>query len=147
MNSFSKMFVPAIGLATALSLHTPAFAADEQQHRVAVQTELQTDDIDQMTDIIYEAVLANAASRTLEQNKDWFVVVYRDAQTKVVTRNIDDSAESRYIDMDSGERIERDIKTENVLVHVQQIDFKMGTGPKPSGEHSFTAEKLILPQI
>jgi len=100
-----------------------------------------------MTDIVYEAVLANAATKTLDQNKEWFIVTYRDAQTKVVTRNVDDSAESRYIDLDNGARIERDIQAKDVLVHVQHIDFKMGTGPKPNSQNSFMAEKLILPQI
>lgn len=147
MSAIKKLSIPTLGLAAFLSLPSIAFAADAQQHRVAVQTEFRTGDIDQMTDIVYEAVLANAASRTLDQNKDWFVVTYRDAQTKTVTRNVDDNAESRYIDLENGERIERDVPTEDVLVHVQKIDFKMGTGPKPDGENSFLAEKLTLPQI
>jgi len=147
MNAFKKLSIPTIGLVSLLGLPSTGFAADTQQHRVAVQTEFRTGNIDQMTDIVYEAVLANAASRTLDQNKDWFLVTYRDAQTKTVTRNVDDNAESRYIDLENGERIERDVQTEDVLVHVQKIDFKMGTGPKPEGQNSFLAEKLTLPQI
>jgi len=147
MNMNFKIIFPAIALAIALGLPSTVFAADAKQHRVAIQAELRTDNIDQMTDIVYEAALANAAMRTLDQNKDWFVVTYRDAQTTVVTRNVDDSADSRYIDLENGERIERDVQTEDVLVHVQKIDFEMGTGPKPDDQNSFMAEKLTLPQI
>jgi len=147
MNMSIKTIFPAMAFTIALGLPSTVFAADAEQHRVVIQTEVQTDNIDQMTDIVYEAVLANAATKTLDQNKEWFIVTYRDAQTKVVTRNVDDSAESRYIDLDNGARIERDIQAKDVLVHVQHIDFKMGTGPKPNSQNSFMAEKLILPQI
>lgn len=142
-----KTIFPALALTIALGLPSTVFAADAEQHRVAIQTEFRTDNIVQMTDIVYEAALANAAMRTLDQNKDWFVVTFRDAQTKVVTRNVDNSAESRYIDLANGERIERDVQSEDVLVHVQKIDFKMGTGPMPDNQNSFMAEKLTLPQI
>ena len=147
MKPHTKIVAPLIGMTTALCLSSAGFANDAKAQRVAVQTEFQTKDIALMTDIAYEAVLANAAARTLDQNKEWFIVKYRDVQTQPVTRNVDDSAESRYIDMEDGTRIEREIVTEDVLVHVQKIDFEVGSGPMPNSENSFMAKELVLPQI
>ncbi len=147
MKTYTKKLAPFMGFTAALCLSSTAFATDTKLHRVVVQTEFQTNDTALMTDIAYEAVLANAAARTLDQNQEWFTVRYRDAQTQKVTRNVNNSAESRYIDMEDGTRIEREIVTADSFVHVQKIDFEMGSGPKPDSEYSFMAEKLVLPQI
>lgn len=145
MNTFMKKLAPATAFAAVSCLSATALASDIQPHSVAIQTEIQSENVALMTDIAYEAALINAASKTLDENKDWFAVSFRDAQTQTVTRNVNSSAESRYLDMEDGERIELDIPEENVTVHVQKIDFEMGTGPEPDSENSFIAEKLILP--
>lgn len=146
MNTYATKLAAIIGFATTTGLSSTAFASDVQPHRVAVETEVQTNDIALMTDIAFEAVLVNAAAKTLDEDKEWFAVSFRDAQTKTVTRNVNNSAESRYLDMEDGERIDLDIPEQDVTVHVQKIDFEMGTGPKPDSANSFVAKKLILPQ-
>ena len=145
MKTYIKKFAPIVALAAVAALPSTAFAADAGTHSVAVQTEITTESVPVMTDIVYEAVLADAASKTLNQNNDWFKVTYRDAVTETVTRNVSNDAESRYLDMEDGDRIELEIPTSEVKVQVQKIDFKMGTGPAPADENSFLAKKLILP--
>lgn len=145
MNSFMKKLAPACVFAAATCLSNTVLASDIQPHSVAIQTEVQTENIAAITDIAYEAALINAASKTLDENKDWFAVSFRDAQTQTITRNVNNSAESRYVDMEDGDRIELDISEEEVTIHIQKIDFEMGTGPKPDRKNSFVAEKLILP--
>jgi len=146
MNTFLKKLTSTAGFAVATCLSTTALASDIQPHSVAVQTEVQTDDIAAMTDIAYEAALINAATKTLDEKRDWFAVSFRDAQTQTVRRNVNNSAESRYLDTEDGERIELEIPEDDVVVHVQKIDFEMGTGPKPDIENSFLAKELILPE-
>ncbi len=145
MNTYKKTLTPVAAAVVAVSLPSAAFAGDQNIHTVAVQTEIPAEDIPVMTDIIFEAALANAASKTLDENKDWFRVVYRDARTETVTRNASSDAESRYLDMEDGERIYLEIPTSDVTVQVQKIDFEMGSGPKPADGNSFVAKKLILP--
>lgn len=146
MNIYVKKLAPIAGLVAATCLSSAALASDAQPHQVAVQTDVQTDDIATVTDTAFEAALVNAAVKTLEEDKDWFEVTFRDAQTQTITRNVNNSAESRYLDMEDGKRIELDIPTEDVTVHVQKIDFEMGSGLKPDSQNSFMAKKLILPE-
>lgn len=145
MNIYMKKLTPIAALATAGMLPSAALAGAQDTHTVAVQTEITAEAIPVMTDIVFEAALVNAASKTLDENNDWFKVTYRDAVTETVTRNVVNSAESRYLDTEDGQRIELEIPTTDVTVQVQKIDFKMGSGPKPEGENSFIAKKLILP--
>lgn len=146
MNFYTKKLTPLAALFGAALLPNTAFASDIDTQTVVVQTEVSADELPEMTDIVYEAVLANAAAKTLDENKDWFNVVYREAHTETVTRNVSSSAESRYLDLEDGERIELEIPTKDVTVQVQKIDFKMGTGPAPDAENAFVAKKLILPE-
>lgn len=146
MKTYMKKLTPMAALIGAVLLPGTAFAQDDTTHTVAVQTEVTPDAIPVMTDIVYEAALINAASKTLEEDKDWFSVTYRDAVTETVTRNVSSDAESRYLDTQEGERVELEIPTTDVTVQVQKIDFKMGTGPKPADENSFVAEELVLPE-
>lgn len=146
MNTYLKTLTPIVTLAAAVFSPSTAFAEDQSTHTVAVQTEITAESVPTMTDIVYEAVLVNAAAKTLNQGQEWFQVSYRDASTQTVTRNATDSAESRYLDTEDGERIELEIPTTDVTVQVQKIDFKMGTGPKPADKNSFIAKELILPQ-
>ena len=146
MNTYATKLTAIIGFAAVTGLSSVASASDLQPHRVAVETEVQMDDIALVTDIAFEAALVDAAAKTLDADKEWFAVSFRYAQTKTVTRNANNSAESRYLDMEDGERIYLDIPEEDVTVHVQKIDFEMGTGAKPDSENSFIAEKLILPE-
>lgn len=145
MKAYVKKITPIVALAVVTIAPSAVFAADAGTHTVAVQTEITTESVPVMTDIVYEAVLANAASKTLDERQDWFKVTYRDAVTETVTRNISNDAESRYLDTEDGERIELEIPTSDVIVQVQKIDFEMGTGQKPAGDNSFVAKKLILP--
>lgn len=145
MNTYLKYIAP-IGCIAALSLSSEALASDPEKQSVAVQAETQVEDVSTLTAIAYEAALINAANKTLDENKDWFAVSYRDVQTQTVTRNTNNSAESRYLDMENGERVELEIPTQDVKVQVQKIDFEMGEGPKPDSENSFLAEKIVLPE-
>ncbi len=145
MNFYAKKLTPLAALLGAVILPASAFASDVETKTVVVQTEVSADELPEMTDIIYEAALANAAVKTLDENKDWFNVVYRETHTETVSRNVSSSAESRYLDLEDGERIELEIPTKDVTVQVQKIDFKMGTGPTPDAKNAFVAKKLILP--
>jgi hypothetical protein len=144
MNFNKNILTPFAALLGAALLPTGAFASSVETRTVAVQTEIDADEVLEKTDIIYEAVLANAAAKTLDANKDWFRVLYREAHTKPVTRNISSNAESRYLDLENGDRIELEIPTKDVTVQVQKIDFEMGTGPAPKVENAFVAKNLIL---
>ena len=145
MNTYTKNLTSIAVLAAGSLLPLTAFAADQNTHTVVVQTEITTETVPVMTDIVFEAALAEAASKTLDENNEWFKVTYRDAVTETVTRNVSNDAESRYLDMEDGERIELDIPTSDMKIQVQKIDFKMGSGPAPAGNNSFIAEELIVP--
>ena len=146
MNTYTKKLTPIVALAAIAALPSTAFAGDADTESVVVQTEVSADEVPAITDIVYEAALADAAAKTLDENKDWFHVTYREATTVPVTVNVSNDAESRYLDMEDGGRIELDVPTKDVLIQVQKIDFEMGTGPAPADANSFVAKKLVLPE-
>lgn len=146
MKAYIKKLTPIVALAAIVTFPSTAFAGDKETHTVSVQTEIVSESIPVMTNIVYEAVLANAAAKTLEENSDWFRVTYRDVRTQTVTRNVSNSAESRYLDPEYGERIELDIPSTDVTVQIQKVNFEIGTGQKPADENSFLASELVLPE-
>jgi len=146
MNTYIRKLTPIVGLAVIGTLPSTAFAGDQGTKSVVVQTEVNFDEMPVITDAVYQAALVEAAARTLDENKDWFQVTYREATTAPVTVNIENNAESRYLDLENGERVELDVETKDVLIQVQKINFEMGTGAKPADANSFVAGKLVLPE-
>lgn len=144
-NYTSKLISAAILAATAV-VPVTAFATDLAPHKVVVQSEVNASEISEMTDIIFEAALVNAAQETIENKADWFQVTYRDVSTETIRRNADSDAESRYVMDIEGNHVERVIETHDVTTQTQKIEFNIGTGPAPTGRHIYYAKDLVLPE-
>jgi hypothetical protein len=108
--------------------------------KVAIQVESGTD-----VEAIFNTGLATAAKKTRAANGDWFTVTSDVRVTETITRNVNNSAESRYIQGDE-ELIEIDISVAPQTVETLSLEFDIGTGSMPETPNTYDA-RLTLSSV
>ncbi len=119
-------FVPATTLATSHATLYPSA-------KIAIQVESGTD-----VETIFNTYLATAAKKTRAANGDWFTVTSDVRVTETITRNVNNSAETRYIQGDE-ELIEIDIPVAPQTVETLSVEFDIGTGSMPETPNTYDA--------
>ena len=87
------------------------------------------------TDAVETDALILAKATTLDADQDWLRITYRAQDQAIVKRNINSSAESRYIDMGEKGMRPAKIETAEQVDNSVTLEFEMGSGEAPEGEY------------
>jgi hypothetical protein len=135
-----KFILTAAFLTAATLVPTVTHSASEggplPTATIAVQIENPT-----AADDGYNIALERAAEKTRAANGDWFTVTYRSDVTEPVVRNVNTSAETRYVQGEE-ELMEIGVPFTQSLVQTLTLEFNIGTGPMPDKEHTYTALEM-----
>ncbi|GGX69040.1 hypothetical protein GCM10011309_18670 [Litorimonas cladophorae] len=134
-------FILTAAVLTAATLvptvtHSASEAAPLPTATIAVQIENPT-----ASDEGYNIALERAAEETRAVNGDWFTVTYRSDVTEPVVRNVNTSAETRYIRSEA-DLMEIGVPFTQRLVQTLTLEFNIGTGPMPDRDHTYTALEM-----
>lgn len=125
-------FVPATTLAAENTLTAP-------NTKIAVEASLSTGE-----DVIFLQGLMKASDKAKDAQGEWFLVTYHSSVTTAVTRNVNNSAESRYVQGDD-ELIEVEIPVAQDMVQNLTLEFDIGTGPIPDSDHAYVVVPATAP--
>lgn len=135
-----KFILTAAFLTAATLIPTVTHSASEgaplPTNTISVQIENPTD-----ADDGYNIALDRAAEETRAANGDWFTVTYRSDVTEPITRNVNNSAETRYMQGEE-DLIEIGVPFTQSFVQTLTLEFNIGTGPMPNKNHTYTAREM-----